>query len=117
MPLSGSTVTGCCGTVRTMTGTPILGLVELLDKLHAAQAALEQRVDDDHVRPLLGDLAGTRPVGDDVDEADLSSGRSAGLGRTARPGARPRRGAAESDRREAIAGTVHGIRPRSGSWR
>ena len=32
-------------------------VVELLDELHAAQPALEEGVDDDHVGSVLGDLA------------------------------------------------------------
>ena len=33
MPGRGSVATGCWGTVRTMTGTPSAGLVDLLDEL------------------------------------------------------------------------------------
>ena len=75
MPLSGSTLTGFWGTVRTMTGTPIFGVVQLLHELHPAQPALEQGVDDDHVRAVLGDpLGNDRAVGDDVDEPHLALG-------------------------------------------
>ena len=55
MPFDGSGSTGFCGTVRTMTGTPSVGLVDLLDELQALDPALEQRVDEDDVRPELLD--------------------------------------------------------------
>ena len=49
--------------------------MELLHELHAAQPALEERVDDDDVRTVLGDAAlDLRAVGDDVDQPDLALG-------------------------------------------
>ena len=73
--LVGSASTGFWGTVRTMTGTPRLGVVDLLDELQALDPALEQRVDDDDVGPELADLGdGLAAVGDDVEQLDLSLG-------------------------------------------
>ena len=71
MPWRGSTATGCWGTVRTITGMPDARLVDLVDEVHALDAALEQRVDEDDVGPQLGHQTGDpRPVGDDVEQLD-----------------------------------------------
>ena len=53
MPASGSVSTGFWGTVRTMTGTPSIGVTDLLDELRALHATLKQSVHDDDVGPQL----------------------------------------------------------------
>ena len=55
MPCDASGSIGFCGTVRTMTGTPSSASWIMLDELEALDPALEQRVDEDDVRPQLLD--------------------------------------------------------------
>ena len=54
-----------------MTGTLTPGILDLLDELKALDPALEQRVDEDDVRPELLDLGDDlRSVGHHVEELD-----------------------------------------------
>ena len=69
---SGSGSIGFWGTVRTITGTPCPGGVELADQGRALDPALEERVDDDDVGSELGDLGRhLRAIGHDVEQLDL----------------------------------------------
>ena len=61
MPLSGSGSIGFCGHGQDDDRHAELGLVDHLDELRALDPALEQRVDEDDVRPQLLDRR--RPPG------------------------------------------------------
>ena len=68
-PRSTSTSTGFCGTVRTITGTPRPASWICSTSLQALDPALQERVDEDDVRPQLADLGEhLAAVGDDVEQ-------------------------------------------------
>ena len=97
MPASGSRLDRVLGNGQHDDRDAEPGVVDLLDELHALDPALEQRVDEDDVRPELLDLGDDLgSVGDHVEELDAASARSAGRGCTAPPAGRPRRGAGAS---------------------
>ena len=72
MPISGLTLIGRWGTVMRMTGRSTPARADPLQHLQAAQLALQQGVDHEHVGTDLGDLVERLPaIGQHVEQLHL----------------------------------------------